>query len=723
MPFRPHLPGRRQTGTKKKPNDRLRSVVEETAIPATVGLLKDNEAFTFPSGTTWALMILEVEDIGGLSKSHRNDESKGQLIELIRSDHLHVVATEEMLEAEVLGLIPDRLTMSRLDEFSMMTSTTYSWGVAWYSGDDLIIEQTDETVGFDAVRDISLGQTSLRDAVGEEIWSSYSGEIAGGQVSDEAAQDVGEDADQSDADETEASPVYNDDAPIFDQGVSESEEDGPVYSKDEGSFDEPGGTDEAEAIQDEAADHSTGVSLPTTGLGEAEAGHGYVDEGQDEGDLNADEASDEEVYELSGQSFEDGQYGPGPVVPVETFQDHRQVQDAIARRFLSGDLDLDVDLISFNATFGIGVPVVQIEVPTGSSEWLADQIAQLTRQANASLFQLHQSNQDRMRTTYVNLASQHAQNIEKSVSFDRTGSPYGKLKEQADSRRDEALGEKDRRIRQARTEVAEQYQRQADEAGEAAQRTARSAYLERHRSRMEREQADRAAEVEESIEVDHSADMDKINELRRRGAALKMEKGQTAIFETLAEKQQTDHASEQHLLNEWSDYISKFVDDYRKADLVRTETLAEHDRRDDAVAAAQRDHMSIVASMQAQHEQQLRQSQADAQATEDAIRAQLERVESDWQHEVDLKASKLVSAEKQIKELREKNANIEAETEARLNRQLEEVRNDRDSAQRGNAQISEMQRRSNSMLIVLIVVLGILAFLAGGIFFSTILGG
>lgn len=733
------MPRRRDAeAKKKKPNDQLRSVVEETAIPATVGLLKDNERFVFPSGTTWALLMLEVESIGGLSKRDRNNDSKGQLIELIRSDQIHVVATDQMLEAEILGLIPDRATMERLDEYSMMTSVLYSWGIAWYQGNDLVIEQSDETVSFSTVRDVSLGNTTLREAVGEKLWKDFSGQSAQA-AADSQDQQVEADADGvviDDADEVQDTEDVDEDTPVFEQGVVSDEEDEPTYG--EADDDEPvleDEVDESETTQvvpaqslDEQAedetDEDSGISLPAEDLSLEQ--HEDADEngaGFEDFVLQDDKAeAEEEEYELpEGQSFEQLQQMPS--LPVETFEDHRQVQEAIARRFLSGDLDLDVDLNSFNATFGISAPVVQIEVPTGSSQWLTDQIAQLTQQANAALFQLHHSNQDRMRASYVNLASHHAQNIEKSVSLDQPDSRYGKLKAQAEASRQEDLNEKDRRVRTARNEVAEQYQRQADEAGEAAQRTARASYLERHRSRMEREQADRAAEIESSIEATYSANLDRINGLRRQAASLKMEKGQTAIFEALAEKQQADHESERRLLAEWSEYISSFVDDHRKADLARAEALADHDRRNDELAAAQRDHEALVSSIRAEHEQQLERSRAESEAAEKAIRAQLERVDSDWQHELELKNAQLISVEKQAAELREKNASIEAEADARYKTQIEQIRDDRDAAQRGNAQITDMQRRSNSMLIVLIVVLGILAFLAGGIFFSTILGG
>lgn len=709
MPFTPLLSSRRSEGKNKKAIARLSTVVEETAVPATVALLKDNEPFRFPSETTWALLILQVEDIGGLGKIHRNDEDKGQLAELIRSDHLHVVATADMLDAEVLGIIPDETSLSYLDEFSLMKNAPYFWGVAWEENGDLVIEQTDTKATYSTARDISVGETTLKDGVGEKLWATHSG-TAGAETSESDQEHEG----ASESAKSAEPVVYDEDSPAFDQ--SDDDDDAPVYAV------EPDDADDV-VFEDDVDEDPAGETTQLMPVSEDEI----------TSETEQDDAEDIEVDEdgvvIDGAAFEQGvgfeSVQAEPVaqqVPVHGFADQGQVQQAIARRFMSGDLDLVLDLDEFNATFAVGAPVVQIATPVDSSEWLADQVAHLSRQANAALFQLHQAAEDQLRTTYVNLASTHMAAVEKLVSLDNADSPYVALKKQAEARHDEALGEKERKVRAARHEVIERHETAAKEAGEAARRSAETGYLDRHRSRMEREQTERVAEIERSIEADYISDLAKIDDLRRRGAQLKMAKGTTAIFEVLSDQQQHAAAEEQALLNQWSDQILQFIDDHRKADVARMQTLAEHDQRVDDLAAVQQDYETLVASIRAEHEHQIEVLQGNAAAAEAAAQERLRGSEADWRHQIALKDEQLESAAKDVNRLSTERDEIRENTIKQYEAQLEMVRADRDAAQRGNAHVTEMQKRSNSMLIVLIVVLGIMCFLAGGIAFSALFG-
>ncbi|MGW0583870.1 hypothetical protein ACWD25_50010, partial [Streptomyces sp. NPDC002920] len=101
---------------KKKPDELLASVVRETAIPAAIELLRSNTRFVFPSGTAWVMLVLAADSVGGLSKRHGRDEAKGSIIELISSDQIRTVATAEMLEEEVFGIIPTDETLARMEE-------------------------------------------------------------------------------------------------------------------------------------------------------------------------------------------------------------------------------------------------------------------------------------------------------------------------------------------------------------------------------------------------------------------------------------------------------------------------------------------------------------------------------------------------------------------------------------------------------------------------------
>lgn len=731
MPF---IPRRGLKNGTKKPDSQLRSVIDETAIPGAVELLKQNTAFAFPSGTTWALLVLEVDSIGGLSKKDHNNEAKGRIIELIGSDQIHIIATDEMLEAELLGIIPDTETMTRIEEFGLLRKAPYSWAVTWIENDNLQIEQTDQATDFESVRQIAFGEKSLREDIGESLWARYSGEgaqadaaVSEADEQTEPDQDNGfgedpiEDQDESEAfpDEDEEEPEYEDDEePDFlddEAPAGESE----VIADENGEVTEPETTQVisdpsfAEATAEASGETEGGVSLPSETYIET------FDDGDDEG-LYVQDDEDDEYAQSEDEHVADGDFAEAMGAPG-AFADMAQVQNAIARRFMSGDLDLDIGLESFNTTFGIGAPVVQIATPVDSTEWLADQVTQLSRQANASLAQLHAANEDRLRTRFVNLISQHAEVVEKMVSTEKKDSHYGQMKRMADETRSQEMSEKDTKMRKVRTEVYEQHEKLAKEAGEAARRAAESSYRERHKSRMEREQSDRAAAIEAQIETDYTANIENINKLRRRGAQLQMEKGQTAVFTVLADDQAAAQQVEQELLERWSAQISEFIDNYRKADLSRADALAEHDRRTDELGEAQREHAAILESMAADYEQQRRAMRAEFEASEAQARQHLERVRTDMMHELEMKESDKLAVEKQLHEVKERAASIEREVEERFKTQLEDVREDRDAAQRSAAQMTEMQKRSSAMLIVLIVSLSIAAFLVGGLFFSTII--
>jgi hypothetical protein len=379
---------------EKKPDELLSSVVRETAVPAAVELLRSNARFVFPSGTAWVMLALAAKDIGGLSKKNGRDEAKGSIIELIGSDRIETVATAEMLAEEVFGIIPTEATLERMQEYSLLTGAGYSWAVVWQKpNDELLIDLVHEAT-FKQAREVADQTISLREAVGEQTWKDHSGE-AEDDTTDEAAaeKETDEVFDQSPDNETDTyeesggEPVFDDengtdDPPVFDDEPSDfdiDEQDEPAAVEPE--FDDPAGFDEFDNADDE------------------QAGADSVS------------AQDDDAVALA---------------------DQEQVREVIARRFLTEDLDLAIRLDEFDATFAIGAPVVQIHVPDGSTEWLADQIAQLGRQANADLAQLHQSHEDELRALYVNLMSAHMEQVIRDVATDRDGSRYKTLQDGAE---------------------------------------------------------------------------------------------------------------------------------------------------------------------------------------------------------------------------------------------------------------------------------------------------
>ncbi|MBD1591290.1 hypothetical protein ACIQF8_03330 [Pseudarthrobacter sp. NPDC092184] len=672
--------GSRNKDRKKKPDELLSSVVRETAIPAAVELLRSNAKFVFPSGTAWVMLVLAAESIGGLSKRHGRDEAKGSLIELIDSDQIKTVATAEMLGEEVFGIIPNTETLARMEEYSLLAGAEYSWAVVWQkpSGEllvDLVAEAT-----FKQAQEVASGTLSLEEAVGAQAWREHSGVTTDEPGTRPAA----------DADAVAAVDTADEGDPIFDSisGGDEGAGDEPVF---DAAGDEPVFDDEAVDFGDE--DAAPVAVEPEPGF-DGTAGFEEFDE--ESGPVTADDTA----------------YAPAEEEAV-LLENQEQVREVIARRFLSEDLDLDVRLDEFNATFAIGAPVVQIEVPQGATEWLGDQVAQLNRQANADLAQLRWAHEDELRTLYVNLMSAHVEQVIRDVATDREGSRYKALKDGTEAAHRERESEKEQRIRTRKAEIVQDYEAQAKKLAEQAALQAEIQYKERNRSRMEREQADAVAEIERVLENSYSHDRQEILRVRRSDAALKMQVGTTRIFEVLAEKQKAYLEAEEQRLGQWKAEIQRIVDDNRKADIAQAEALAEHQRTTDEIGVLRREQEALLESIRNEHADRIRRMEDELDRNRKDAITQMQARETEWQHSLSLEKEKTDSATQRNTDLLQQMEVVEDSVKRRYEARLEEMAADKESYASELARASEIQSRYNKMLIALIVALPVLGGLAG----------
>lgn len=672
--------GSRNKDRKKKPDELLSSVVRETAIPAAVELLRSNAKFVFPSGTAWVMLVLAAESIGGLSKRHGRDEAKGSLIELIDSDQIKTVATAEMLGEEVFGIIPNTETLARMEEYSLLAGAEYSWAVVWQkpSGEllvDLVAEAT-----FKQAQEVASGTLSLEEAVGAQAWREHSGVTTDEPGTRPAA----------DADAVAAVDTADEGDPIFDSisGEDEGAGDEPVF---DAAGDEPVFDDEAVDFGDE--DAAPVAVEPEPGF-DGTAGFEEFDE--ESGPVTADDTA----------------YAPAEEEAV-LLENQEQVREVIARRFLSEDLDLDVRLDEFNATFAIGAPVVQIEVPQGATEWLGDQVAQLNRQANADLAQLRWAHEDELRTLYVNLMSFHVEQVIRDVATDREGSRYKALKDGTEAAHRERESEKEQRIRTRKAEIVQDYEAQAKKLAEQAALQAEIQYKERNRSRMEREQADAVAEIERVLENSYSHDRQEILRVRRSDAALKMQVGTTRIFEVLAEKQKAYLEAEEQRLGQWKAEIQRIVDDNRKADIAQAEALAEHQRTTDEIGVLRREQEALLESIRNEHADRIRRMEDELDRNRKDAITQMQARETEWQHSLSLEKEKTDSATQRNTDLLQQMEVVEDSVKRRYEARLEEMAADKESYASELARASEIQSRYNKMLIALIVALPVLGGLAG----------
>lgn len=675
--------GSRKKERKKKPDELLSSVVRETAVPAAVELLRANTPFVFPSGTAYVMLVLEAEAIGGLSKRDGRNEAKGSIIELISSDQIHTVATAEMLAEEVFGIIPTEETLARMDEYSLLTDARYSWAVVWQKPSGELLVDLVNDASFQQAQDVSAGRTELKEAVGPEAWREHSGVADEEDDTEDPRQAVSEvETAETDAVVDEGDPIFDD---VPDDGTETGLDDEPVFEDAGGDapefIDEPDEDDSVsepavESVQDEVE------SL----FEEDDAGYGVED---DQGDA-ADEAE--------------------PILA-----DQSEVRDVIARRFLSEDLDLDIRLDEFNTTFAIGAPVVQIAVPEGATEWLGDQVAQLNRQANADLAQLRFAHEDELRSLYVSLMSEHVEQVIRDVATDRDGSQYKALKEAAESEHQQRVSEKEEKIRKRRSEIVEDYEKQAKKMAEQAAIQAEIQYKERNRSKLEREQADAVAGIERDLEDSHSRDQQEILAVRRQHADLKLQTGQTRIFAVLRERQQEFLAAEEERLGVWKDEIQRIVDDNRKADIAQYEALAEHQRTTDEIGDLRREQDERIEAMRSEHADRLRRMEEELERSRTEAVSQMKARDEEWQHSLNLEKEKTDSETKRAADLF---AQLEMNEEAvgkRYQRRIADLEADKESYANAMARADSEHSRSTKFIVLLLIGLPLLTGVAGWI--------
>ncbi|PUB32487.1 hypothetical protein C8K30_1011013 [Promicromonospora sp. AC04] len=674
----------RRVERRKKHDELLSSVVRETPVPAAVELLRSNSRFVFPSGTAWVILVLTADAIGGLSRRHGRDEAKGSIIELIGSDQIHTVATAEMLQEQVFGIIPTDETLARMDEYSLLTGAEYAWAVVWQKNSGELLVDLVNPATFAQARAVAGGTSNLQDAVGRQAWAEHSGL-------------VDPDDDDQGNDPADASTAGADAEGLREKGVDEDEIFDPLPGQAAAEADEPvfsDTPDEDEAAGTPVFDDDTGAQAPVDDLGGAQVDAGTVlhEADHDDGYLSDDVAGPEDVVSLADQD---------------------QVREVIARRFLTEDLDLTIRLDEFDATFAIGAPVVQIALPDGATEWLGDQLAQLGRQANADLTRLRFAHEDELRALYVNLMSTHAEQVIREVATDREGARYTLLNEAAEAEHQERLAEKDHRIRARRTEILEDYEEQAAKHARQAAMQAEIHYKERNRPKMERAQADAVAEIERGLEDDRSRDQQEILRIRRQHAALKLQTGQTRIFEVLQEHQSRYLAEEEACLTRWKVEIQHVVDDYRKADIAQAETLAEHHRITDEIGELRQQQESLLQSMRTEHAGRIQRMEDELERDRNDTVARMTARDEEWQHSLNLEREKTRSQTARVADLLRQVETTEDAVGRRYEARVTELTADKESYANAMARTAEIHGRSGKAYAVLAVAISLLTSIAG----------
>jgi hypothetical protein len=694
---------------KRKPAELLSSVVNESAVGAAIDLLKQNEAFALPNGTAWVGLLLSVDEIGGLSQKQKGDATKGSIIELIAADRIQVIATKDMLDEEFLGIIPTAETLSRMDEYSLLTEAHYNWTVfrSEDAGQSLVADVVDNVPATHATAlEISRGDLQLS-ALLPEVWAW------GGGVSDTA--------DSVDAPiEAELAVVGASSATSGSSQAPAAENDALGDAPDGGETDDdqPAATEpEFDAAAYEAEFDGSDPAIADTDDDEAaDLKSAPLTEDQDESDdRDADVVTDDAEVDAAASTADDASAGYYQYVDANRSRvvDEREVRETIARRFLSTDLDLVVDLAEFDRTFATEAASISIEIAEDPSDWLGSQVAQLSRQANAELARLHQGNTDELREMFVETMALHVEKTMAVVSTDAPGSQYFALMAGARKDFEAQRSTAPQEVSAQRKEITAQFDSAAASRAAQAAAHARTVYEDRNRPKLERDLAGVALDLDRQHEEQYAHDRQTVLEMRRKDANVRMDIGTNRVFELLRERQAAQREDERELLEHWNAQLTRFIDENRKNDVSRATALAEELARDNQIEALKAEHAARLEELRTEHaNREDRLDQELIRNREEAL-LKLNTRQSEWTSSLALEQQRVTSTSELAEQLGAQLKNLTASYEEVYQGRLSTLEADKASFAQELDRASEIHKRSNSVMIVLVVTIAIAALAVG----------
>jgi len=691
---------------KRKPAELLSSVVNETAVGAAVDVMKRNPLFALPDDKGWIGLLLNVDSIGGLSQKQKNDKTKGSILELITADKIEVVATRAMLDEEYLGIVPTAGTLARMGEYSLLTEAPYYWALfISEDGTDLRADAIADTPAtYAEALQVSNGELPLQGLV-PQVWQWATGEgTQAAEVPAEAERvlvGAGADADP-------LAGAFSFDGP--DDGIDYAAIAAEDEIADNVDFATGVVTDDEPALEFDEAKFEAQFAATPSSFPDVEGEGSSVDMAWRDDDDDTDVTPDAEAA-----ASED--YYQYVTANRDRVVDEDEVRDTIVRRFLSNDLDLNVDLAEFEKVFATETPAISIEIAEDPSDWLGSQIAQLTRQANAEMQLLHASNVDSLRTTFVETMALHIEKTMHVVSTDTPGTQYADLMDGARRDFEANRAQTPQEIASARQEILDRFHAAAQSRADQAAAHARAQYEDRNRPKLDRDLADVGVETDRRVEEKYAHDRQVVLEMRSKEARVRMDVGSNRIFELLAERQAEQRDAERELLERWNGQLVKFLEENRQHDISRTMALA------DQLARA-----NEVDILKAEHKAEAKDFRRERQAREEALERDIIRIreqgaadlathQANWEASIASANERAAGQSELVAQLNTQVGNLKAHYEAQYVGRIQNLEADKARHEDEIKQMHAGQKRALQIMVlfgVMLLIAGVAVGVIGG---------
>lgn len=691
--------------------DSLTLVIDETEPGAALDIIRQNTEWLLPNGIGVILALpvdASIDDggIGGLGKvSSKGNEDKGSILQRIADDKIQVCATDDMLQHNILGIIPTpaslgpdgmgEYTLFDRAKFLLTSVTPRENGTletvpVHFDEATGLIEVPDgdiDTVTLAQAQAIAAGTVTLASLI-PTLWKRLGGEGLDEEV---AEDDIVE----------EAAPA----APTLPPTAAQSESVEAVENLPH--FD-----------PDDIPDEPMVDELPSDeGL--------YDEDDEDENPFDDIEEAPAPAPHVPTQT-EEVEVAPEPVAPVdERVFTQDAVRTAVARRFLDDSLDFAVDMTPFETLLGYEVDTpAQFSLDhLDSTNWLDGQIKMLSQQANTVLADQRRRDIEELRNLFFSLVSRTGDEISAQMSTDEDAdNTWAKTMAEVNGNETKALADLIEISEKEKAVLADRYQQEREAFIQARIGEERVRYDERHKPALTRQMDDLEASIRMDIESDYEARRYEILRARKTLARGAFDAAITKVMDHLIEKRAEQVQREAELIEKFRVEMSDFLDENRKEDIARTQALQEQLSRQNIV---EEKSAEFAAREQELHEQIARErdeAHKRVLAAQDEANKVLERMRQENDAQLAQARAEVQRANERVKEEAERVGVVRDEIARQFQSQVESLQTDKQLLMDQMDRENLVAKRANRLYIALAVLVA-LAFLALGVIIGILVHG
>lgn len=524
--------------SKKVDENNLSSVLNVSVPETLLEELTNNSRFTYIDGngeTRYVAFMLKTDDIGGLNKKSKNDEDKGQLIELINAAHIKCLVTEQTFEDNVLIFLPEEDTISHLGEFSFLHDKPL---YIVFVDEDCNYEVTQANILYQELRlfyvseqpvnnllfqkNILKYDVSQSEPVDENQYISQDELVETTQNDNEVIQVESE----SDQQEDEIISEDENDEEISEINVEDEQNEDGYYTDDEEDDDLPFGNDEFEDYSNDDEDFtSDDVYVPDDGI-----------------DLNDVDMIDTRVI------------------------DKQEFDSAVKRLFSSDDLNLEVTTQPFDDLIANRFEYRPFNEMLATS-WLNDYLKDMYINNNDRLNLLHQKNVIDARNKYLAIMSKACDDIIKGLDYTNPENisyhEYEEIKAINDSYGENAA----EMISEAKEKVVEKYNKKREKAGEIGRENALADFDLRNKTQHKKELDDVANDISKKVDSEMKNNLDKLLDKRKLIANKQLDLCQNEALNIINKELRNKFEEENALYLELSQQAREYIDLHQKDEI------------------------------------------------------------------------------------------------------------------------------------------------------------